>query len=70
MPHANACVLALRQVSGCSRAKAAAAATLEIGMLPTVAASLAPALMKALAERWRASSCGSRRPRTPICSSA
>ncbi|WP_175834838.1 pca operon transcription factor PcaQ [Burkholderia anthina] len=53
MPHANACVLALRQGVGLlSREGGAAAATLEIGMLPTVAASLAPALMKALAARW------------------
>ncbi|WP_412024725.1 pca operon transcription factor PcaQ [Burkholderia cepacia] len=53
MPHANACVLALRQGVGLlAREGGAAAATLEIGMLPTVAASLAPALMKALAERW------------------
>ncbi|MBY4833860.1 pca operon transcription factor PcaQ [Burkholderia dolosa] len=53
MPHANACVLALRQGVGLlAREGGAAAATLEIGMLPTVAASLAPALMKALAARW------------------
>ncbi|MBY4685838.1 LysR substrate-binding domain-containing protein, partial [Burkholderia contaminans] len=52
-PHANACVLALRQGVGLlAREGGAAAATLEIGMLPTVAASLAPAVMKALAERW------------------
>ncbi|MDN7903617.1 pca operon transcription factor PcaQ [Burkholderia diffusa] len=53
IPHANACVLALRQGVGLlAREGGAAAATLEIGMLPTVAASLAPALMKALIERW------------------
>ena len=53
MPHANACVLALRQGVGLlAREGGAAAATLEIGMLPTVAASLAPALMKALTARW------------------
>ncbi|WP_323117944.1 pca operon transcription factor PcaQ [Burkholderia alba] len=53
MPHANACVLALRQgVSLLARDGGAAAATLEIGMLPTVAASLAPAVMKALAAQW------------------
>lgn len=53
MPHANACVLALRQGVGLlAREGGAAAATLEIGMLPTVAASLAPALMKALTTRW------------------
>ena len=53
IPHANACVLALRQGVGLlAREGGAAAATLEIGMLPTVAASLAPALMKALAARW------------------
>ncbi|WP_126225248.1 pca operon transcription factor PcaQ [Burkholderia ambifaria] len=53
LPHANACVLALRQGVGLlAREGGAAAATLEIGMLPTVAASLAPALMKALAARW------------------
>jgi len=46
-------MLALRQGVGLlAREGGAAAATLEIGMLPTVAASLAPALMKALAERW------------------
>ncbi|KVD25466.1 LysR family transcriptional regulator [Burkholderia ubonensis] len=53
MPHANACVLALRQGVGLlAHDGGGAAATLEIGMLPTVAASLAPALMKALAVRW------------------
>ncbi|MBN3788753.1 pca operon transcription factor PcaQ [Burkholderia sp. Ac-20353] len=53
MPHANACVLALRQGVGLlAREGGGAAATLEVGMLPTVAASLAPALMKALAARW------------------
>lgn len=53
MPHANACVLALRQGVGLlAREGGAAAATLEIGILPTVAASLAPALMKALTARW------------------
>ncbi|MFA8327225.1 pca operon transcription factor PcaQ [Burkholderia ubonensis] len=53
MPHANACVLALRQGVGLlAHDGGGAAATLEIGMLPTVAASLAPALMKALAARW------------------
>ena len=53
MPHASACVLALRQGVGLlSREGGGAAATLEIGMLPTVAASLAPAVMKALAARW------------------
>ncbi|WJN73950.1 pca operon transcription factor PcaQ [Burkholderia anthina] len=53
MPHANACVLALRQGVGLlAREGGAAAATLEIGMLPTVAESLAPALMKALTARW------------------
>ncbi|WP_010089409.1 pca operon transcription factor PcaQ [Burkholderia ubonensis] len=52
MPHANACVLALRQGVGLLAHGGGAAATLEIGMLPTVAASLAPALMKALAVRW------------------
>ncbi|MFB5148503.1 pca operon transcription factor PcaQ [Burkholderia orbicola] len=53
MPHANACVLALRQGVGLlAREGGAAAATLEIGMLPTVAASLAPALMKVLTARW------------------
>lgn len=37
MPHANACVLALRQGVGLlAREGGAAAATLEIGMLPTI----------------------------------
>lgn len=53
MPHANACVLALRQGVGLlARESGGAAATLEIGMLPTVAASLAPAVLKALAAHW------------------
>ncbi len=53
LPHANACVLALRQgVSLLAREVGGAAATLEIGMLPTVAAALAPPLMKALAAQW------------------
>jgi LysR family pca operon transcriptional activator len=53
MPHATACVLALRQGVGLlARESGGAAATLEVGMLPTVAASLAPAVMRALAEHW------------------
>ncbi|CAJ3317650.1 LysR family transcriptional regulator [Burkholderia pseudomallei] len=53
MPHASACVLALRQGVGLlAREGGGAAATLEIGMLPTVAASLAPAVLKTLAAEW------------------
>lgn len=53
IPHATACVLALRQGVGLlARESGGATATLEVGMLPTVAASLAPAVMKALAGRW------------------
>jgi LysR family pca operon transcriptional activator len=53
IPHASACVLALRQGVGLlSRESGGAAATLGVGMLPTVAASLAPAVMKAIAAQW------------------
>ncbi|AOK49783.1 LysR family transcriptional regulator [Burkholderia sp. MSMB617WGS] len=53
IPHASACVLALRQGVGLlAREGGGAAATLEIGMLPTVAASLAPAVLQALASEW------------------
>ncbi|WP_186070004.1 pca operon transcription factor PcaQ [Burkholderia gladioli] len=52
LPHASACVLALRQGVGLLAGESGeAAATLEIGMLPTAAASLAPAVMKALTAR-------------------
>ncbi|SMF99860.1 pca operon transcription factor PcaQ [Burkholderia singularis] len=53
LPHANACVLALRQGVGLlARDSGGAAATLALGMLPSVAASLAPAVLKALADAW------------------
>src|ERR1700760_2456890 len=47
MPHASACVSALRQgVDLLARAEGAAAATLEVGILPTVAAALMPPVPK------------------------
>ncbi|MGE8491085.1 MAG: LysR substrate-binding domain-containing protein, partial [Paraburkholderia nemoris] len=53
MPHASACVSALRQgVDLLARAEGAAAATLEIGILPTVAAALVPPVLKRFAALW------------------
>ncbi|MFM0038109.1 pca operon transcription factor PcaQ [Paraburkholderia strydomiana] len=53
MPHASACVSALRQgVDLLARAEGAAAATLEIGILPTVAAALIPPVLKRFAALW------------------
>jgi LysR family transcriptional regulator, pca operon transcriptional activator len=53
MPHASACVSALRQgVDLLARAEGAAAATLEIGILPTVASVLVPPALKLFAVRW------------------
>jgi LysR family pca operon transcriptional activator len=53
MPHASACVSALRQgVDLLARAEGAAAATLEIGILPTVAAALMPPVLKQFAALW------------------
>ncbi|KHJ61095.1 LysR family transcriptional regulator, partial [Burkholderia glumae] len=47
LPHASASVLALRQGVGLLAGESSgAAATLELGMLPTVAASLAPAVLR------------------------
>ena len=55
MPHASACVSALRQgVDLLARAEGAAAATLEIGILPTVAAALVPPVLKRFAALGRA----------------
>ncbi len=52
LPHASASVLALRQGVGLLAGESgAAAATLEIGMLPSVAASIAPAVIRALTAR-------------------
>ncbi|MGS1000472.1 pca operon transcription factor PcaQ [Burkholderia glumae] len=52
LPHASASVLALRQGVGLLAGESSgAAATLELGMLPTVAASLAPAVLRALTAR-------------------
>ncbi|MEM5383220.1 pca operon transcription factor PcaQ [Paraburkholderia phymatum] len=53
MPHASACVSALRQgVDLLARAEGEAAATLDIGVLPTVATSLVPPVMRLFAEQW------------------
>jgi LysR family pca operon transcriptional activator len=53
MPHASACVSALRQgVDLLARAEGAAAATLEVGILPTVAAALIPPVLKRFASLW------------------
>ncbi|HEY2019978.1 pca operon transcription factor PcaQ [Paraburkholderia sp.] len=53
MPHASACVSALRQgVDLLARAEGAAAATLEIGVLPTVAAVLVPPVLRQFAAQW------------------
>ncbi|WGS54385.1 pca operon transcription factor PcaQ [Paraburkholderia sp. D15] len=53
MPHANACVSALRQgVDLLARAEGAVAATLEIGILPTVAAALMPPVLERISALW------------------
>ena len=53
MPHASACVSALRQgVDLLARAEGAAAATLEVGVLPTVAGALIPPVLKRFASLW------------------
>ncbi|MEX3933198.1 pca operon transcription factor PcaQ [Paraburkholderia phymatum] len=53
MPHASACVSALRQgVDLLARAEGEAAATLDIGVLPTVATSLVPPVLRLFAEQW------------------
>ncbi|APA87831.1 pca operon transcription factor PcaQ [Paraburkholderia sprentiae WSM5005] len=53
MPHASACVSALRQgVDLLARAEGAAAATLEVGVLPTVAAVLVPPVLRHFATQW------------------
>ena len=53
MPHASACVSALRQgVDLLARAEGEAAATLDIGVLPTVATSLVPPVMRLFSEQW------------------
>src|ERR1700760_3052404 len=53
MPHASACVSALRQgVDLLAHAEGAASATLEIGILPTVAAALVPPVLKRFAALW------------------
>lgn len=53
MPHASACVSALRQgVDLLAGAGSAAAATLEVGILPTVAAALVPPVLKRIEALW------------------
>ncbi|MCC8405934.1 pca operon transcription factor PcaQ [Paraburkholderia sp. MMS20-SJTN17] len=53
MPHASACVSALRQgVDLLARAEGAAAATLEVGVLPTVAAVLVPPVLGQFSTQW------------------
>jgi LysR family pca operon transcriptional activator len=53
MPHASACVSALRQgVDLLARAEGVASATLEIGILPTVASALIPSVLKRFAVEW------------------
>lgn len=53
MPHASACVSALRQgVDLLARAEGAAVATLEVGVLPTVAAALMPPVLERIAALW------------------
>ncbi|WP_144111689.1 pca operon transcription factor PcaQ [Paraburkholderia sp. BCC1886] len=53
MPHASACVGALRQgVDLLSRTEGAATLTLEVGVLPTVAAALMPPVLKRIAALW------------------
>ena len=53
MPHASACVSALRQgVDLLARVEGETAATLDIGVLPTVATSLVPPVMRLFGEQW------------------
>jgi len=53
MPHASACVSALRQgVDLLARAEGEAAATLDIGVLPTVATSLVPPVLRLFNVQW------------------
>ncbi|MBV8627410.1 MAG: pca operon transcription factor PcaQ, partial [Paraburkholderia sp.] len=53
MPHASACVSALRQgVALLARDEGAVAATLDIGVLPTVATALLPAALRHFAKEW------------------
>src|ERR1700749_4358148 len=53
MPHASACVSALRQgVDLLARAEGGASATLEIGVLPTVATALVPPVLRLFAQQW------------------
>jgi LysR family transcriptional regulator, pca operon transcriptional activator len=53
MPHASACVSALRQgVALLAREEGAVAATLDIGVLPTVATALVPGALRRFAGAW------------------
>jgi LysR family transcriptional regulator, pca operon transcriptional activator len=53
MPHASACVSALRQgVALLAREEGAVAATLDIGVLPTVATALLPAALRGFTGDW------------------
>ncbi|WP_213303446.1 pca operon transcription factor PcaQ [Paraburkholderia sacchari] len=53
MPHASACVSALRQgVALLAREEGAVAATLDIGVLPTVATALVPAALRRFGGEW------------------
>jgi len=53
MPHASACVSALRQgVDLLANAQGAVAATLSVGILPTVAPALLPPVLRRFATQW------------------
>ncbi|MDE1182217.1 pca operon transcription factor PcaQ [Paraburkholderia sp.] len=53
MPHASACVSALRQgVDLLARAEGTTAATLDFGILPTVAAALVPSALRLFSAQW------------------
>jgi LysR family pca operon transcriptional activator len=53
MPHANACVSALREgVDLLAQVEGAASATLSIGVLPTVAGALIPPVLRRFAQQW------------------
>jgi LysR family transcriptional regulator, pca operon transcriptional activator len=53
MPHASACVSALRQgVALLARDEGAVAATIDIGVLPTVATALLPGALRHFAQQW------------------
>jgi LysR family pca operon transcriptional activator len=53
MPHASACVSALRQgVELLARDEGGATATVDIGALPTVATGLVPPVLRAFAAQW------------------